>query len=122
MARSAFEGAEAWAIAPLGWAELQAAIQNRGRRGHMDPLEVNSALDRASAHWQTFYQVDSLLALPHVAPVCARHPLRGADAWHLSSALGLREQLGNIAFMSADRLLNAAALSEGLRLIAPLDE
>ena len=64
--RRAFRDAEAWASAPLAWAELHAALRNRGRRGQLGSEEVDAALDRAAEHWPSFYKVDAELALPQV--------------------------------------------------------
>lgn len=55
----------------------------------------------------------------HVDDILERHPLRGADAVHLASALLVREVLKEqVTFACADLRLVEAARAEGL-LIAP---
>ncbi len=46
-----------------------------------------------------------------------RWPLRGADLWHLSTAITLRELLPELCFLTYDSRLKAAALGEGLLTI-----
>jgi predicted nucleic acid-binding protein len=43
-----------------------------------------------------------------------RRALRGADLWHLATALTLRERLPELALLTFDRALGEAALAEGL--------
>lgn len=42
------------------------------------------------------------------------HSLRGADLWHLATALTLRRRLPEIALLTYDRALGEAAAAEGL--------
>jgi hypothetical protein len=54
--------------------------------------------------------------------LCARHPLRGADAVHLASALLLHQEGLQITFACSDRNLVEAAAAEGLVTFDPISE
>jgi len=61
------------------------------------------------------------------AALTQRHPLRGYDAVHLASALAfsqtlVRARLGPATFVSADEVLCAAALAEGMEVENPNDK
>ncbi|HVT17946.1 MAG TPA: hypothetical protein VHQ90_17430 [Thermoanaerobaculia bacterium] len=60
--------------------------------------------------------------LTHVPGLCRRHPLRGADAVHLASALLLREEGLDVLFACSDRHLLEAAAAEGLAIFDPASE
>ncbi len=48
-----------------------------------------------------------------------RHPLRGADLWHLSLLLTLVREMNHLALVSYDRRLIDAAAAEGIALPTP---
>jgi hypothetical protein len=49
-----------------------------------------------------------------IESLARRWPLRGADLWHLATAKELHAGIPELAFLSFDRRLNAAAHGEGL--------
>jgi hypothetical protein len=49
-----------------------------------------------------------------VQSLSSKWPLRGADLWHLAVAKSLQAELPELAFMSSDVRLVAAARGEGL--------
>lgn len=57
---------------------------------------------------------------PLIHKLTQTHPLRGADAVHLSSALWVGEEIGqSLRFVASDGLLLRAAEKEGLEVINP---
>jgi hypothetical protein len=46
--------------------------------------------------------------------LATKWPLRGADLWHLAAAKSLQTELPELAFLSFDLKLAAAAKGEGL--------
>jgi predicted nucleic acid-binding protein len=53
-------------------------------------------------------------AAERLGDLASRHPLRGADLWHLGAALALADALPGLRMLSFDRRLAAAADAEGL--------
>lgn len=49
-----------------------------------------------------------------LARLASRHPLRGADLWHLATALRLAGWLPGLVLLAFDDRLRSAALAEGL--------
>lgn len=50
--------------------------------------------------------------------LAAAHGLRGADLWHLATALTIRRRLPEITLLTYDRILAQAAAAEGLCVTA----
>lgn len=48
-----------------------------------------------------------------VAELAERYPLRGADLWHLATAIALREEAPTLRMVTYDNALAAAASAEG---------
>ncbi|HEX2253151.1 MAG TPA: hypothetical protein VHQ65_07785 [Thermoanaerobaculia bacterium] len=60
----------------------------------------------------------ALLAL--LPRLVGEHPLRGADAVHLASALSIRDAGIEVVFAVADARLSSAGEAEGLTIFDPL--
>ena len=120
-------------ISDLGYAEILATIGKRVRENLLRQKEGEELSERFLADW--------LFALGHVELTAGvlglipgllkRHPLRGADAIHLASALWLRDALklgksldpsaGILEFATSDKQLKTAAALEGLRIFDPVN-
>jgi len=69
-------------------------------------------MERLLASWA---QVELSLAVRRTARrLLHTHPLRGADALQLASAIELTTEAGEVELMTLDRRLNDAAWREGL--------
>lgn len=107
----------------LSYAEIRAAFARKARERGVTGA-VLERLNRAfEADWQSLIIVrvnDAIL--PAIRDVFGRHPLRGADAVHLASALYLARQTrsANLGFACADGRLLEAAGAEGLVAWNPL--
>lgn len=118
--RSLAARGEPMAASHLAFAEMHASFSRRRREGLFLPDEFEELGLRWAEDWQGFMQVPigaEVLAL--VPRLCEIHPLRGADALHLASALMLEENGLDVTFACSDRTLLAAAHSEGLATYNP---
>lgn len=109
------------AASPLAFAEIHATLARRRREGLLLIPELEEIRRQLEEDWQDLTQVstgDEILAL--VPGLCERHPLRGADALHLASALLLRQDGLDVTFACSDRRLLDAAISEGLATFDPV--
>jgi predicted nucleic acid-binding protein len=121
MVREILQGGGSYGISKIAYAEVCAAFGRKTRenpgqkRGH---LRVFQSFQE---DWRllTIVEVNDDL-LPLIRALTARHPLRGADAIHLASALWLRRALRDeITFVASDGHLLNAARKETLKIINP---
>jgi predicted nucleic acid-binding protein len=109
------------AASHLAFAEIHATFARRRREGLLSVSEHEQLRRRFAEDWQEITQVPigvEILAL--VPGLCERHPLRGADALHLASALLLHQEGLEITFACSDRHLLEAADAEGLATFDPV--
>jgi predicted nucleic acid-binding protein len=109
------------AASDLAFAEIHAALARRRREGSLLAPEFDRLHLQLAGDWPKLTQVSIGAEILSLVPdLCARHPLRGADALHLASALHL--QVGGLetTFACSDRTLLAAAASEGLATFDPV--
>jgi len=109
------------AVSHLAFAEIHATFARRRREGLLLASEFEQLRLRLAEDWQELTQVPigaEILAL--VPGLCERHPLRGADALHLASALLLHQGGLEVTFACSDRHLLEAATSEGLATFDPV--
>lgn len=106
--------------------EVVAAITRRQSGGHLSPAQAGAIIGHLRRHLREHYHVIELTpAHFDAATVAARkHRLRAYDAVQLAVALGVRRfhqstRLDPVTFVSADRELNAAAITEGLPVEDP---
>lgn len=108
------------ATAKVAYAEIFAGFGRKLREGHLSKTLHALACRQFERDWQSYLRVelqDDILFLAR--DLIQRHPLRGFDAVHLASALGLKTALSEeITFAAADgRLLRAA----GAEKLQPLN-
>jgi predicted nucleic acid-binding protein len=100
--------------------EMAATFARKKREVPADADSIDKARATFRAEWLSMRRVavgDDVHA--RVDELLARHPLRGADAIHLASALLVRDALQQpVTFACADQKLVTAARAEGLS-VAP---
>lgn len=119
--REAVDTAEQIAASLLAFAEIHATFARRRREGLFLASELEELLVRFTDDWAEVMQLPigaEILAL--VPGLCERHPLRGADAVHLASALLLHQEGLEILFVCSDGELLGAAAAEGLAIFDPV--
>lgn len=109
------------AASMLAFAEIHATFARRRREGLLLAPEFEEIRLRLTEDWEELMQIPTgaeILAL--IPGLCERHPLRGADAVHLASALLLRQEGLEILFACSDGSLLEAAVAEGLAIFDPV--
>lgn len=107
----------------LTFAEIHATFARRNRERLLEEEEWDQLRQRFASDWAELLRVpigDAVLA--HVPALCSRHPLRGADALQLASALLLRQEGLEVTFSCSDHRLLEAAAGEGLAVFDPVAE
>lgn len=108
------------AVSTLAYAEVYATFARRLRESLLAEEEHSAVVGHFERDWQSLVVVSfqpTLLGL--VSRLVKQHPLRGADAVHLASALFLQTSRLEITFAASDRQLVTAAQSEGLEVFNP---
>ena len=101
-------------VSTLGWAETTAVLHRLAGEGHFTKVLLGSALEcLAAGPWRLLLRGPDRNAIDSLA---ARHPLRGADLWHLAQVRTLLGELPGLRMLTFDRRLREAAASEGLLL------
>jgi predicted nucleic acid-binding protein len=99
-------------VSTLGWAETAAVLHRLAGGGHFTKALLDSALESlAAGPWRLVLRGPDRDAIDSLA---ARHPLRGADLWHLAQVSTLLGELPGLKMLTFDRRLREAAASEGL--------
>lgn len=108
------------AASNLAYVEMHAAFARRRRESLVDAAEHAALIERFERDWQSLVLVPMRdLQLARVPALVEAHPLRGADALHLASALTLEDAGLDVVFACADQRLNRAAEEEGLPVFDP---
>ena len=120
-ASRARQSADGVATSLLSYAEVLAAMDQLRRRRSVSAPGHRLAVSRFLADWPTFHRVALVSRLlGDVRRLVEDHPLKGADAVQLASALFVSHgaRAAGIAFTLAcdDGTLTAAARREGLHL------
>ncbi len=104
----------AW-VSRLGLVEVHSALVRLSRSGHITRSQFRDALAAMEADSRRIPIAELDQAVGDTAFRLLRdHALRGADAVHLASALGLKERMGTVTFGTWDSRLHRAASAEGL--------
>lgn len=108
------------ALSHLAYGEVYATFARRLRENLLNDNEHDAVCTAFEEDWTAVLRIPlSAEVLAHVPPLCRRHPLRGADALHLASAMMLVEREIDVTFASSDRRQLEAAATEGLATLAP---
>lgn len=105
----------------LTYAEVCASFARKLREGNMGKASYSKAWESFLNDWEVFTLVEVREEIfPLIHKLTQTHPLRGADAVHLSSALWVGKEIGQpLRFIASDGLLLNAAVKEGLEVINP---
>jgi predicted nucleic acid-binding protein len=121
--REAVAREEPKAASVLAFAEIHATFARRRREELLLDTELEQLRLGFADDWEKLTQMPVGAAVLRLVPgLCERHPLRGADAVHLASALLLHEEGLVVLFACSDRPLLAAAAAEGLATFDPASE
>jgi len=121
--REAVSRDEQKAASALTFAEMHATFARRRREELLLPAELEQLQRGFGDDWEKLTQMPVGNAVLRLVPgLCGRHPLRGADAVHLASALLLREEGLEVVFACSDRNLLGAAAAERLVTFDPASE
>lgn len=108
------------AASVLAYAEIYSTFARRKREGLLTADEHDELVQRFETDWQTVIVMALRPALAARIPrLVSDHPLRGADAVHLASALALQDAGLKTTFAASDTRLVEAAAEEGLEVIGP---
>lgn len=105
----------------LTYAEVCASFARKLREGNLEKVSYNKAWESFLNDWEVFTLVEIREEIfPLIHKLTQTHPLRGADAVHLSSALWVGNEIGqSLRFVASDILLLRAAAKEGLEVMNP---
>lgn len=105
----------------LAYAEMCASLARKRREGGLERNHYRRALNSYLRDWETLIRIELVDGLfPLVRRLVETHPLRGADAVHLATAVWVRDETGEpVTFVAADTSLLAAAAAEGLSVLNP---
>ena len=108
----------------LTYPEILSALMRKVRAGEIERKTFNGIVETFDKDWDHVLVLDfhnDLLQI--VKGLIEKHPLKAADAIHLSSALWLKlSSKADITFVASDLNLLKAAGSERLQVMNPLNE
>jgi predicted nucleic acid-binding protein len=112
------------ATSRVAFAEAAAAVARRAREGALGSRQRDRVLDRLARDFERIAVVD---VTERVAQACrdlvVRHPLRGFDCIHLSSALLVAgDHRSDWTFLCSDKPLLDSAAAEGLSPLDPVED
>ena len=111
-----------WLYRRLAQIELVATVARRARAGDLCDADASAVLAAIDGEFQARFDVIELggAVMNRAESVVRTHALRAADGMQLASALvGLGGGAAAGGFVSSEHALNAAAETEGLRVIDP---
>lgn len=109
---AAADRATAHLISSLAVAEVHAVLARLARSGALPgPAVRNVAAALSAGPWRLVRCHPDIGDLETLA---VRHPLRGADLWHLAAAADLAVSLPGLRLLTFDARLREAAVAEGL--------
>ena len=103
----------------VSYAEVYSGLTRMKRERRLGKAAYDMACRQFEMEWQAYAQIllaDEILSLAR--DLIRRYPLRGFDAIHLASAVGLGRMLGERSrFIAANQKLLKAAEAEGLEAL-----
>jgi predicted nucleic acid-binding protein len=103
-------------VSSLAHAETAAVLHRLARQGVLTPREAERLLDGLEhGPWR---HSPASPARKVLRGLQGRHPLRGADLWHLALLLTLARERHPFALVAFDRRLADAAEAEGIVLLS----
>ena len=108
----------------LTYPEILSALMRKVRSGEIEKKTFHGIVDKFDKDWDHILVLDFHNdLLPIVKTLIEKHPLKAADAIHLSSALWLKlSSKVAVTFVASDSNLVKAAEAEKLQVMNPLDE
>ena len=111
------------ATSKLTYPEILSALMKKVRAGEIERKTFNGIVDMFDKDWDHVLVLDFHNDLLRVVKMLIeKHPLKAADAIHLSSALWLKlSSKTDVTFIASDSNLLKAARAERLQVMNPLD-
>jgi predicted nucleic acid-binding protein len=99
-------------LSTLSYAEVFAVFGRLRRSGAVSDTLVDRCLEGLErGPWQ---RLDLQPVWADIRSLSSKWSLRGADLWHLSTAVGLRRETGDLSLLTFDKRLGLAAKGAGL--------
>jgi predicted nucleic acid-binding protein len=99
-------------VSTLSYAEVLAVFERLRRSGVVSEKLVDRSLEGLErGPWQ---RLDLQPDWGDIRSSASQWSLRGADLWHLSTAIGLRREIGEMILLTFDKRLRLAAQGAGL--------
>jgi predicted nucleic acid-binding protein len=99
-------------VSTLSYAEVLAVFERLRRSGGVSEKLVDRSLEGLErGPWQ---RLDLQPDWGDIRSLASQWSLRGADLWHLSTAMGLRREIGEMTLLTFDKRLRLAAQGAGL--------
>jgi predicted nucleic acid-binding protein len=99
-------------VSTLSYAEVLAVFERLRRSGVVSDSSVDRSLEGFErGPWQ---RLDLQPDWGDIRSLSSKWSLRGADLWHLSTAMGLRRETGEMVLLTFDKRLRLAAKGMGL--------
>ena len=99
-------------VSTLSYAEVLAVFERLRRSGVVSEKLVARSLEGLDrGPWQ---RLDLQPDWGDIRSLASQWSLRGADLWHLSTAMGLRREIGEMTLLTFDKRLRLAAQGAGL--------
>jgi len=99
-------------VSTLSYAEVLAVFERIRRSGVVSEKLVDRSLEGLErGPWQ---RLDLQPDWGDIRSLASQWSLRGADLWHLSTAMGLRREIGEMTLLTFDKRLRLAAQGAGL--------
>jgi predicted nucleic acid-binding protein len=107
----------------LTYPEILSALMKKVRSGEIEKKTFHGIVDKFDKDWGHMLVLDFHNdLLPIVKNLIEKHPLKTADAIHLSSAMWLKfSSKADVTFVASDSNLLKAAEAEKLQVMNPVD-
>lgn len=99
-------------ISTLSYAEVLAVFERLRRSGMVSKKAVDRCLEGLERG--PWHRLDLQPEWKDIRSSASKRSLRGADLWHLSTAVSLRRETGSLTLLTFDKRLRQAAAEAGL--------